>query len=162
MLISSLCVCWINRCLSLLPSLSPLSFPPSLPSLPPSFPSGPQSPGVPASVLVLGRTHNSILIRFTVPIITYTPETYHVLYGTQMNNLNLTSIPITGSTDFSAMNQQFIVPVLGLVSDTTYYYRVRATNSDSSSETMLFNVTTLLPCKFGNHNYFTCQVCMYT
>ena len=61
-----------------------------------------------------------------------------------MNNLNLTSFPTAGSTDFSVMNEQFVIPVLGLMSDTTYFYRVRATNSDSSSETMLFNVTTFL------------------
>lgn len=117
------------------------------------LPIGPSAPLVP----VLGDiivSHNSVLIRFTITSIAYTRETYVVEYGKQINNLNYTSSEKMGSSNFNAVNQSMLIILFGLMPDTTYYYRLRANNSQSSTDTTTTSFRTKASREFSST--YTC------
>ena len=49
---------------------------------------------------------------------------------------------VVGTTDFNAVNQQFLVVLRDLEPNTTYYYRLVAMNSVETRESEVMNVTT--------------------
>ena len=93
----------------------------------------------------IGTGDMSTMIRWMVPIIAYTPETYVVNYGTSMGSLDMTSAMVMSGSDFEAVNQVFSVALTGLVDTTTYFYQVVATNRQgrTSSDVQSFTATIL-------------------
>ena len=67
-------------------------------------------------------------VQWTVTSISYTPETYVVMYGTAEGNLDTTSVE-EREDDITARDVSFSVQLSGLQPATVYYYIVRATNS---------------------------------
>ena len=108
---------------------------------------GPVLPQQPTNLMDIGTDAMSTLIRWMVPIIAYTPETYVVNYGTSMGSLAATSATcmVRSGSDFEAVNQVFLVALTGLVDSTTYFYQVVATNvqGSTSSDVQSFSTTVL-------------------
>ena len=94
---------------------------------------GPVQPQQPTNLMDIGTGATSTMIRWTVPIIAYTPETYVVNYGTNMSSLAVTSAMVMSGSDFEAVNQVFSVALTGLVDTTIYFYHVVATNGQGST-----------------------------
>ena len=68
--------------------------------------------------------------------IAYTPETYHIQYRKEgEEDIIQMSIPIMGSTNFSAVNEQFTLAVDGLDANTTYYATVVSSNTIGTHRT---------------------------
>ena len=104
---------------------------------------GSQLPNPVTSITVFSVSHVSILLHFTVTSLAFTPETYRMQYGLQSDNLDMTS-PLTASlNDFDATNHQLIIGASGLVPNTTYYYRIKATNTVGTTNSAVMSVTTL-------------------
>ena len=117
--------------------------------------SGPADPNVPVNVRV-EPTPNSAAIIFTVPNVTYTPETYFVQYGlTTSTSLNLTSVTertrlqlVDSVHSFiTAEDEDYNITITGLVIDRQYYYRVVANNTNGSVTTDVLNFTTQEACE---------------
>ena len=71
-----------------------------------------------------------------VQFIAYTPETYHIQYRKEgEEDIIQTSIPIMGSTNLSAVNEQFTFAVDGLDANTTYYATVVSSNTIGTHRT---------------------------
>ena len=72
--------------------------------------------------------------------VTYTPETYYVKYGTSRQELNNQSVTIYGSEDIHAIYESYTVQIVGLSTNTQYFYQVIANNSagKTSSDTECF------------------------
>ena len=106
---------------------------------------GPVQPQQPTSLMDIGTGATPTMIRWTVPIIAYTPETYVVNYGTSMSSLDMTSVMVMSGSDFEAVNQVFSVALTGLVDSTTYFYQVVAINGQgtTSSDVQSFTTTVL-------------------
>ncbi len=85
------------------------------------------------------------VIEWLIPAVTYTPETYTVTYGTDRTMLNYTSEVVVGSTDISAISQVYTVTVRNLQSNTRYYYRVVATNSNGTNSSVIRELLTPQP-----------------
>ncbi len=62
---------------------------------------------------------DTVIVMWSVSVVTYDPETYVVRYGTTDTNLDLVSDRITG----------FHAELRGLLDNTVYYFKVEATNS---------------------------------
>ena len=68
---------------------------------------------------------DSVIIHWTVPYISYSPETYVVQYGTSRDSL----IHNSSSTDSEEEVMTYTVELSGLRDNTTYYVQVLATNT---------------------------------
>ena len=88
-------------------------------------------------------TADHSIIRWTVPSIAYTPETYVVMYGTNENNLDQASEEEMGGTDITAVDTLVTVTLSNLQALTIYHYKVVATNSHASTESGVNTFTTL-------------------
>ena len=86
---------------------------------------------------------NQVIILWSVLSIGYTPETYVVKYGTDESSLDTLSEELMSSEDYNAVDIPFSVTLSNLQPVTTYYYRVVATNSHSSTESDVGTFTTL-------------------
>ena len=92
-------------------------------------PAGPVQP-------VLGSfsvTPTTATISWTIPQVSYTPENYTVLFGTSMNELNMTSSVVnTNDVDnllfITATNVPYSVKIEGLSINIMYYYQVQSVN----------------------------------
>ena len=113
---------------------------------------GPVLPQQPTNLMdnAIGTGGMSIMIRWTVPIIAYTPENYVVNYGTSMGSLVMTSAMVMSGSDFEAVNQVFSVTLTGLVDTTTYFYQVVATNGQGSTSSDIQSFTTTILRKLTN------------
>ena len=80
--------------------------------------------------------HNVSTIQWTVPVIAYTPESYVVNYGTDMNMLNSMSETLYSGENFTAENLMFSVELTDLQFCTVYYYQLVANNSKETTEMM--------------------------
>lgn len=87
-------------------------------------------------------TPHSATIQWRVPEIAYTPEEYKVLYGTTQANLDFQSGTIAGSQNYSAVNETVSVVLSRLLPETTYYYRVTARNTATSTMSMIGDFVT--------------------
>ena len=107
-------------------------------------------------------------ISFTVPRVTYTPETYSIRYGVTVNDIKLTSTTVTSAgvnsnlSFITILNQHYHITLFGLTTNTTYYYQVVNSNCVGSVLTQVFsfttrkqghNNTTHLPVAYGSHHY---------
>ena len=84
-------------------------------------------------------------------------------YGLQSDNLDMTS-PVTATlNDFDATNRQLIVGAAGLVPNTTYYYRIQATNTVGTTNSGVLSVTTLPARELCTYKcvYFVCGMFMH-
>ena len=87
-------------------------------------------------------TPYSVNISWIVTNITFDPETYTVLDGSNMTMLLNASEVIEGNNDTSANNEVFSSNITGLIPFTTYYYIIRTINTVGSTNTSVMNFTT--------------------
>ena len=121
----------------------------SVSSLYHSCPSPPGSapPGVPKNVNTVPAPSKAVII-FTVPNVTYTPETYFVVYGLTSNTLNQTSNMIgtrrvnSIHSFITVQNEVYNITIVGLMVNRMYFYRVVASNGYGYVTTDVFNFTT--------------------
>ena len=105
---------------------------------------GPMTPTAPKIGEVTPSPH-SVVIRWTVSSVRYTPETYTVHYGIDSAILNLTSDTLATDvkTDFlNIKDQDYRLVISGLQPAQKYHYYVASTNSHASSKTAKRNFTT--------------------
>ena len=89
---------------------------------------------------------DTVIIEWTVPVISFTPETYIVHYG-RSRNTDLSSSHIESGAAFNTPNLNFSVVLSGLLPSTVYYYKVSTTNAYGSSESDLDIFVTFEQCK---------------
>ncbi|XP_019860243.1 PREDICTED: protein sidekick-1-like, partial [Amphimedon queenslandica] len=94
----------------------------------------PSSPHSPVNTTAVNIRYNSATIRWIVPSIAYTPEEYVVLYGINSTNMNGLSSVVNGSTNFRITDSVLTVDLFDLTHDTVYYFRIRSTNTEGSTE----------------------------
>ena len=88
---------------------------------------------------------DSVLIQWTVPYISYSPETYVAQYGTSRDSL----IHNSSSTDSEEEVMTYSVELSGLRDNTTYYVQVLATNTAQRSNRSTVHTFTTLPLQPG-------------
>ena len=115
------------------------------PSLSPCLSSlsiGSSSPHLPVNTTATSIRHDGAVINWIVTSIAYTPEQYTVLYGTSSNDLSQSSLVLNGSANFSVTDAVLVLDLVDLMHDTVYYYRVRSTNTEGSTESDINNFRT--------------------
>ena len=98
----------------------------------------------------VGQTNCTIF--FSIPSITYTPETYHINYiGLELQNTLTTSSSLVGTNNITAVNSMYQITLTNLEEANTYNFTVVSTNciGNTSRETM--NFTTLPASKIIIH-----------
>ena len=83
----------------------------------------------PEDIAFMDVKSDSVIIQWTVPYISYSPETYVVQYGTSRDSL----IHNSSSTDSEEEVMTYSVELSGLRDNTTYYVQVLATNTAQRS-----------------------------
>ena len=73
------------------------------------------------------------MVVWTVSSIAYTPETYVVLYGTDRDTLDRTSVEETSGNDISVQDALISIFLTGLQPEAAYFFRVNASNSFGST-----------------------------
>ena len=84
----------------------------------------------------LNITYNTVTIVWVVTEIAYTKESYVVRYGTNADNLTMSSTLVEGGTDFLAVDQQFETKIEDLGLTTKYYFTVLAINSEGNTSSL--------------------------
>ena len=104
---------------------------------------------LPTNLMNDSTTDISTIIRWTVPNIAFTPETYVVNYGVSPGPLNFMSDPVQNESDvlFVTDNLMFSVELTGLNDSTMYDYQVVATNTVGSTPSVMRNFSTTIICK---------------
>ena len=103
-------------------------------------PVDPVDPVRPKEITFLYVKSDSVIIQWTVPYISYSPETYVVQYGTSRDSL----IHNSSSTDSEEEVMTYSVELSDLRDNTTYYVQVLATNTaQRSNRSTVHNFTTL-------------------
>ena len=90
------------------------------------------------------ETYTYVILEWTVPSLAYTPETYQVMYGIDATNLDQTSELIDGASDLDLLNQIYSVELDGLVQETTYFWKVVASNSFTTTDSAIITFETIL------------------
>ena len=90
---------------------------------------GPANPAHVTAISATVLTFSTARIMWTVPTISYTQETYTVLYQTQHSSQELSSSAVSGSADLSTVNRVFSLTLQGLEDGMTYNYRIRSVNT---------------------------------
>ena len=104
---------------------------------------GPRSPLHPQAVLFTNTTYSTATIEWRIPAIAYTSETYYVEYGTSITSLDGHSSIIESGSSLSVVNKIYSVVLSGLSFNTTYFYRVVATNTLTSIRSSLNSFVTV-------------------
>ena len=100
----------------------------------------PVDPVRPEDIIFMDVKSDSVIIQWTVPYISYSPETYVVQYGTSRDSL----IHNSSSTHSEEEVMTYSVELSGLRDNTTYYVQVLATNTaQRSSGSCVHTFTTL-------------------
>lgn len=89
-------------------------------------------PTLPTNVTVVQLKYNRATIQFTIPKISYTPETYYILYGTRSDQLRLRSDVRIGNTDVSTVGEVLSITLNYLKHNTLYHYKIVANNSENT------------------------------
>ena len=105
--------------------------------------SGPKSPLQPQAVQHTNTTHSTATIEWRIPVITYTPESYYVEYGTSIASLVERSTVIESGSNLSIVNRIYSVVISGLSSNMTYFYQVVSSNTLTSSRSPLKSFVTV-------------------
>ena len=87
-------------------------------------------PVVASSIESTVTSFSTVTIAWSVSSVSYTPETYAVVYGTSQSNLvqrSSTVSSVSGTTDYS-------VELANLQDSTLYYFKVESNNSVGSTE----------------------------
>ena len=83
--------------------------------------------------------------------IAYTPETYRIQYRkVGEEDIIQMSTPIMGSTNFSAVNEQFTFTLDGLDANATYYATVVSSNTIGTDRTVEVMFQTLATGRFSD------------
>ena len=93
---------------------------------------GQTAPVVPVSVIVIASDNNSLTVQWEIPSISYTPETYHVEYGTQDTVLDSQNVGHNSGDDIRILGQVYSEELIDLQPLTTYYFRVVSAGSTAS------------------------------
>ena len=99
----------------------------------------------PEDITFMDVKSDSVIIQWTVPYISYSPETYVVQYGTSRDSL----IHNSSSTDSEEEVMTYSVELSGLRGNTTYYVQVLATNTAHRSNRSTVHTFTTLPLEPG-------------
>ena len=99
----------------------------------------------PEDITFIDVKSDSVIIQWTVPYISYSPETYVVQYGTSRDSL----IHNSSSTDSEEEVMTYSVELSGLRDNTTYYVQVLATNTAHRSNRSTVYTFTTLPLEPG-------------
>jgi netrin-G3 ligand len=107
---------------------------------------GPSIPIKPV-ITAISVTPNDAMILWNVSEVTFTPETYVIECGVEMDNFNLTSPPVstmnTDSRAFTTDNDiDYTQTITGLNIAITYYCHVNSTNTIGTNYSVIFNFTT--------------------
>lgn len=97
---------------------------------------------------MLDITQTSAQIRWTVPFITSTEETYFVTYGLNASALTLESTRHTSGPNISSVYSQLLSD---LDPSDTYYFRVIASNAAGSSGSDIDSFATLNGRKYNHY-----------
>lgn len=108
-----------------------------------SFSLGPAAPAPPTDVHVANVSTTMASIRWTVPLLTYTPEQYRVYYGTSQSSLTRFTTSVVELANFSSVDSNFSLDLTDLGFNTLYYFFVRASNTEDMTDSAIGNFTTL-------------------
>ena len=97
------------------------------------FTTGPSAPSTPTILSSTIGTRQAT-ITWIVTSITYTPESYAILYGVANDSLSLRSSAVEGAVNLTAVNQAYSITIMDLNPYTRYYYKIEASNSFASAE----------------------------
>ena len=101
----------------------------------------------PEGITFMDVNSDSVIIQWTVPYISYSPETYVVQYGTSRDSL----IHNSSSTDSEEEVMTYSVELSGLRDNTTYHVQVLATNTAQRSSRSCVHTFTTLPLQPCEH-----------
>lgn len=74
-------------------------------------------------------TATSVVIRFTVPVVAYTLESYQIMYkGILLQTQTNYSDQVNGNTDITIRNQNYTIEISGLEEDNSYNFSVISSN----------------------------------
>ena len=105
----------------------------------------PVDPVRPEDITFMDVKSDSVIIQWTVPYISYSPETYVVQYGTSRDSL----IHNSSSTDSEEEVMTYSVELSGLRDNITYYVQVLATNTaQRSNRSTVHTFTILIPSEY--------------
>ena len=105
----------------------------------------PVDPVRPEDIIFVDVKSDSVIIQWTVPYISYSPETYVVQYGTSRDSL----IHNSSSTHSEEEVMTYSVELSGLRGNTTYYVQVLATNTAQRSNRSTVHNFTTIPLQSG-------------
>ncbi len=97
----------------------------------------------PTAVQYTNTTHSTATIEWRITEIGYTPENYFIQYGTSALSLSQRTQSIGSGSDLTITNQIYSEMISGLASNTTYYYRVFASNSFASTTSSIGSFVTV-------------------
>ena len=86
------------------------------------------APVEPVEVTVV-KANTTAVVEWTVPVITYTPESYVVEFGEDSGFLSRTSGLLHSGVDITVVNRKYTTTLQDLKPYTTYHFRVKSTNS---------------------------------
>ena len=101
------------------------------------------APVEPVEVTVV-KANTTALVEWTVPLITYTPESYVVEFGEDSGSLSRTSGLLHSGDDITVANREYTTIAQDLIPRTTYHFRVKSTNSFSDTYSMEVTFTSCL------------------
>ena len=110
----------------------------------PSSNIGPTLPAAPMPLDNITTTASSAVVSWLVGSITYTPESYTVVYGLSADTLNNTTEAVQGTMDVAAVDMVYSTTIGGLAAFRQYYYRIIATNSFRSTQSSINTFCTMM------------------
>ena len=101
------------------------------------------APLEPVEVGTVGKASRTAVVEWTVPMITYTPESYVVEFGEDSGSLSRTSGLLHSGDDITVVNREYTTTLQDLKPYTTYHFRVKSTNSFSDTYSIEVTFTTI-------------------
>ena len=101
------------------------------------------APVEPVEVGTVDKASRTAVVEWTVPMITYTPESYVVKFGEDSGSLSRISGLLHSGDNITVVNREYTTTLQDLKPYTTYHFRVKSTNSfnDTYSIEVTFNTT---------------------